>query len=186
MTNKKIAHPKKSTKRPPKHRAKGAAARGSSEERKVNAAEEQPLPEGLVERAAERAGIPTPDQATTSSWDEPREAAQRREAAERAALSSRVDSSLAQKLRELTSCGLYVCEDDDLTREEAILRWTAATLRAVSIAASRTEAPEDPTETRFDGEDTAIVLAGVITMLETGFAVSNDLRNAEQAVGGAS
>jgi hypothetical protein len=189
MTKKKIAQKAKR----PKLTADARRLRDEMRVKIAGGRREQPLPAGLVERAAERAGVspgeaPTPPEGCTPAYREPLAARERRAAVEREALTSKVSGAFAEHVRELTTCGLYVVEEDGLTREQAILQWSLATLRAVAIAAEQ-ERPGSlsPSELHFDGSDTAIVLSGVITMLEAGVDVARAIREAElpMAAGGA-
>lgn len=103
----------------------------------------------------------------------------------------RADDSFAKSLRNLTTLGLYVDEEQEGTRVQDVQRrWAVAVLRAVSIAIETEPTAESYTDVEFDGSDAATVLAGVIAVLEDGFEVDREVRtadaDAEQAEGGAS
>jgi hypothetical protein len=116
-----------------------------------------------------------------------------RRQAERAVLRSEEHGSVGEALRELTKCGLTVFdepvfddEDSGRRREEAIVTWAAATLRAVSVACVREHADEDcPADVKFTTNDAAVVLSGVVAMLEEGIPLARLVREANREEGGA-
>ncbi|HVY26957.1 MAG TPA: hypothetical protein VHB79_10405 [Polyangiaceae bacterium] len=78
------------------------------------------------------------------------------------------DKSLRNGLMSILTAGRCTTqsEGDDMTAERALLKWTAAVTKAISIALMHQPMVEDSHDLVFYDEDAGMALAGVSSLLE--------------------